>query len=1321
MKRILLFAVLFFTVTLVSAQTTLFQFNFENTTVPVAPNVDNVTGTPSFTANGVGTPGYSTTNPCSGARLYTADDWDTGNNYQFTVNTTGFANMTFSFCNRTDDTAIGTFIVRVSADNGANWTTVLASYTPTTVNNTLVTGTFPIETNNATSVLIQINKTENNANNNRDYFIDNATLIGYPIPTISGFTPTIGCSNSTSVVITGTNFTGVTGVRFGGTNAASYVVNSSTQITAVPAASTTGTISVVTSEGTATSGSSFTVNATPTVSASASPSTICSGGNVPLNASVTSPTTQNTVLLYEGFNGATNSWTTFNNSSGGTPANAAWTLRPDGYSYFWGNPYPTYTFKSNDNSQFYLSNSAAQGDATTATILRSPVMSSVGYTSLSLEFYQFYLDFDGNDFARVEVSTNGTSWTTLSTTTTTQGAQNNFLRTTVNLDSYINQATLYIRFKYDAQYDWFWAIDNVTVSGNKTINYTYSWTASPSGTAGLPSGAGTASTTNNSIVVNPTLTTAYTVTATNPNTGCLNTSIINVTVNPNNTVGSPSSSPNLCIGTLMTSITHTTTGATGIGTASGLPAGVSASWASNTIIISGTPTASGTFNYSIPLDGGCGSVLNATGTITVNPLPSAPSITKVDASCTVSTGSITITAPTGMNYSINGTDYTNTDGIFTSVAAGTYQVTVRNASGCISPATQVDINPQQLKTWTGITSTDWNVGANWNPNGVPTASDCVVIPSTTTTTNNNPFVSGLVDANANTLQVDATASLTVNSLRTLTVVGKITVASSGTLTFEDKSSLVQDAATTSNSNSGEITYKRISSPMKNFDYTYWSSPVTGQNIVALSPNTLADKYFRFSGSANDWDLYNDPATSTMIPGVGYIIRVPKPNFWSNPAATTWEQLVAFKGIPNNGNYFFDAGANELNLIGNPYPSAIDADLFITNPNNANMINGALYFWTHNTAITNNEYAADDYASYTLTGGTGTGGVGNFAPEVWVDANNNLVVESGEYVDLNENGVLDKGLEWIDSNNDNIRDVGEWTDSNNNGKVDLAPVEMISNRPLGKIAAGQSFFVGTASGIPANSRFQFKNSMRIIDQNTQFFKQASTKKATAIEKNRVWLNLTNSKGAFKQLLVGYITGATNDWDNMYDGPTFDGQEFVDFYSVNKGQNLTIQGRALPFVDTDVVPLGYRSTIAGPFDISIDNRDGSLAGQAIWLEDKKTNTLHELSKGKYTFTAINGVENDRFVLKYTGKTLGTDDNEVADKSLIVSVKNKKITLTSSAEAITQVQLFDLLGRKVYDKSKINAQEWSISNLPSSEQTLIVKTTLANGAVSNKKIVY
>jgi uncharacterized protein (TIGR02145 family) len=89
---------------------------------------------------------------------------------------------------------------------------------------------------------------------------------------------------------------------------------------------------------------------------------------------------------------------------------------------------------------------------------------------------------------------------------------------------------------------------------------------------------------------------------------------------------------------LTPSITIATTGATGIGTATGLPAGVTAVWASNVITISGTPTAAGTFNYTIPLTGGCGSV-NATGTITVSACPT-PTITDIDGNTynTVSIG-----------------------------------------------------------------------------------------------------------------------------------------------------------------------------------------------------------------------------------------------------------------------------------------------------------------------------------------------------------------------------------------------------------------------------------------------------------------------------------------------------------------------------------------------------------------------------------------------------------------------------------------------------------------------------------------------------------
>jgi hypothetical protein len=53
-------------------------------------------------------------------------------------------------------------------------------------------------------------------------------------------------------------------------------------------------------------------------------------------------------------------------------------------------------------------------------------------------------------------------------------------------------------------------------------------------------------------------------------------------------------------------------------------------------------------------------------------------------------GTITVSAPApaaGISYSIDGTTYTNTTGVFNSVAPGNYNVTVKNAAGCISSAT----------------------------------------------------------------------------------------------------------------------------------------------------------------------------------------------------------------------------------------------------------------------------------------------------------------------------------------------------------------------------------------------------------------------------------------------------------------------------------------------------------------------------------------------------------------------------------------------------------------------------------------------------------
>ena len=229
-------------------------------------------------------------------------------------------------------------------------------------------------------------------------------------------------------------------------------------------------------------------------------------------------------------------------------------------------------------------------------------------------------------------------------------------------------------------------------------NITYTTTeATGANVTGLPAGV-TGSWSSNTVTISGTPTVSgaftYTVTMTGGCTGGTNTITGTITVTPDMVAGSASSSPTLCINTPLTSITHTTTRATGIGTATGLPPGVTASWALNTITISGTPTASGTFNYSIPLTGGCGTV-NATGTIIVRPnntiaLSSAAgtnaqtrcintAITNITYATTEATGANVTGLPAGVTGSWSSNTVTISG---TPTVSGTFTYTVTLTGGC---------------------------------------------------------------------------------------------------------------------------------------------------------------------------------------------------------------------------------------------------------------------------------------------------------------------------------------------------------------------------------------------------------------------------------------------------------------------------------------------------------------------------------------------------------------------------------------------------------------------------------------------------------------
>jgi hypothetical protein len=525
-------------------------------------------------------------------------------------------------------------------------------------------------------------------------------------------------------------------------------------------------------------------------------------------------------------------------------------------------------------------------------------------------------------------------------------------------------------------------------------------------------------------------------------------------------------------------------------------------------------------------------------------------------------------------------------------------------------------------------STTWN-GTVWSA-GAPTSSTKAIFNGAYTSSG---------DLYACAVQV-LSGAVTFTAGTNLVVNNEVTVTS-GTLTFNNTASLVQYNASV---NSGNIIYKRDTTPMRKFDYTYWSSPVAAQNLTAFSPNTNPGKFYSWNPAINNWAF----ASGNMVPAKGYIIRAPD----IAPFDLITPQIfnAAFTGVPNNGTLTTAMVKNalgDLNLIGNPYPSAIDADLLLSDADNLTTLDATIYLWTHNSPINANVYTQNDYAVYNLMGGVGTKAA-------------------------------------------------------TNGGVNISI-------PNGNIAAGEGFFIHALQSGSAT----FKNSMRLLSNNDQFFRNQQSLN----DKHRLWLDVSNDQGAYKQTLIGYAEEATYGKDRGFDGTFVDGGNVVGLYSLIGNEKYSIQGRPMPFDDQDQVPLGFSSTIGGAFTIKLSQFDGLFADQNVYLEDKQFSIIHNLKETNYVFTAAPGVLEDRFVLRYNPSALSNPDFDIHD--LVIFKENMDWTINSGTTDMESVSIFDVRGRLLLTKKAIQAHIFSF-NVGATNEVLLVQITSVDGMRVTKKVV-
>ncbi|RKS43450.1 putative secreted protein (Por secretion system target) [Gillisia mitskevichiae] len=540
-----------------------------------------------------------------------------------------------------------------------------------------------------------------------------------------------------------------------------------------------------------------------------------------------------------------------------------------------------------------------------------------------------------------------------------------------------------------------------------------------------------------------------------------------------------------------------------------------------------------------------------------------------------------------------------------------------------------------------------------------------------------------------------------------------------------------------------------------YNYNYWSSPVVplgnasnstytvasvlmdgtisaiprnidfGQGVTyadgkAANPRKISNYWiYKFRGKADEYSDYEHiGSTGILNVGEGYTMKGT-----SGVAAISDRQNYVFKGKPNNGDISLSVGKNQNYMLGNPYPSAIDANKFILDNLNAsggnnekNIFNGALYFWDHFGGQTHTlrEYVGG-YATYNLIGGV-------------------KAIATDDRINSNTGAV---------TSNDNV--PGQY------------------------IPVGQGFFINTVldddiGNITVDGGdVLFKNSQRaFVREETKISHFLSQEKTISNEKEatpdpKIRLDFNSPLGYQRQILVGANKNATNGYDLGYDAPLNDYNE-EDFFWLINNYEYVIQG-VNNFNPDQVLPIGVYISKAGEAKFEINKLENIPDKTNIYLKDLETKLYHDLRKSEFKIALEPGAYYERFQIVFekkddtpeeteeeteteteeesenensgntgeeseidSGEETGSNTDEYKELNLYYISKDEEISiLNPQLIDINRVEIYNVLGQIVHKYSEItNGKEIRLPVHENSTGVYLVKLYAENRIIVKRIIL-
>jgi hypothetical protein len=684
-------------------------------------------------------------------------------------------------------------------------------------------------------------------------------------------------------------------------------------------------------------------------------------------------------------------------------------------------------------------------------------------------------------------------------------------------------------------------------------------------------------------------------------------------------------------------------------------------------------------------------------TVCGNPVANVTSLPTVNAQC-----SATLVAPTATS-NCYGTITGTTPTLFPIIAQGTTVVTWTYNDGNGNTATQTQ-NVILNNTMTAVISGTAAICSGSSTN-LQVAITGGVSPYTVIYTNGS--------SNFTVTNYTSGANIAVSPTITTTYTLVSVTSAEGCLSPTNSGSAIKTIATTtwngsawSNGTPTSTTAAVISGNYSAAANITACTLTVNNNAVVIIPSgynvnlngaiTVSSGSFTLNNNANLIQSSNvaNSGNITVKRNSSALLRLDY-TLWSSPVTNTGLFLQAFSpATSTNRFYYYNVSTNLYTAIANPATTnfANGQGYLIRMPNDASATVRTNYPGVF-TGVPNN-----GNIPITMTNG-GVGKrfnlIGNPYPSP---------ISMTQFVADNNTNITGTLYFWRKTNNVGSPTYCTWTAGTfiTNGESQVV-------NPNGIIQIGQGFFVEALNSATSVS---FNNTQRAANNANQFFK------TKVIERNTIWLNATNTTGNFSQMAVGYITDATLGVDE------FDGKYYNDgaisLNSILDNSDYVIQGRPLPFDGTDIVPLSFKATNAGDYTIAIDHVDGLFSSaQDIILKDNETGTETDLKTNGYTFSATAGATDTRFLLKYQ-KTLGISTPTFDEKNVIAYKNNGKIYIKSNGIAIDNVKLFDIRGRLLFEKTKVNANETSIESSKYANQVLILQIRSEDKKLVNKKIV-